>query len=62
MVDSKDLFDSLTTCHVPEDNAIRADVQLIRYNFETHHVDRLLWIPGSLNLSDVLTKKDSKLF
>lgn len=31
VVDSKDLFNSVSSCHVPEDRSIRADVQLIRY-------------------------------
>lgn len=61
VVDSKDLFDSLTSCHVPEDKCIRADVQLIRYYFETQKVNKMLWIPGSLNLAHPLTKKDSRL-
>lgn len=61
VADSKDLFDSLTSCHVPEDKSIRADVQLIRYYFETRQIHKMVWVPGSLNLADPLTKKDSSL-
>ena len=61
IVDSKDLFDSLTSCHIPEDRSIRADVQLIRYYFETKQIDKVVWVPGSANLADPLTKKDSPL-
>ena len=60
-VDSKDVFDSLTSCHVPEDKSIRGDVQLIRHYFETKRIHRVIWIPGSLNIADPLTKKDSNL-
>lgn len=60
-VDSKYLFDSLSSCHVPEDKAIRADVQLIRYYFETKKIQKMIWIPGSLNLADPLSKMDSRL-
>ena len=60
-VDSKDLFNSLSTCRVPEDKSIRGDIALLRYNYETQHVNKIIWIPGSTNLSDPLTKKDSPL-
>ena len=61
VLDSKDLFLSLSTCRTPEDKSIRADVQILRYNFERHYLNRLIWIPGSLNIADSLTKKDSPL-
>ena len=61
VVDSKDLFTSLSTCRTPEDKSIRADVQLLRYNFETEQLNKLIWIPGSANPADPLTKKDSLL-
>ena len=60
-VDSRDLFDSLTSCHVPEDKSIRGDLQLIRYYFETKKIHRVVWIPGSLNLANLLTKRNSVL-
>lgn len=60
-VDSKDLYESLSSCHVPEDKSIRGDVQLIRYYFETRQISHMVWLPGSLNLADPLTKKDSRL-
>lgn len=61
VVDSKDLFSSLSTCRTPEDKSILADVQLLRYNFETHNLNQLIWIPGSANPADPLTKRDSPL-
>ena len=60
-VDSKDLWDTLTTCHEPTDKSVRADVNVIRYEFETHKVNFMSWIPGKLNMSDPLTKKDSPM-
>lgn len=60
-VDSRNLFDSLTSCHVPEYKSIRGDVQLIKYYFETKKIHRVVWIPGSLNLADPLTKRNSVL-
>lgn len=60
-IDSKDLFDTLTTCHAANDKSIRGDVACIRYDFETHWVNRMTWIPGSCNLTDPLTKLNSPL-
>ena len=60
-VDSKDLYSSLSTTHVPEDKSIRGDVALIRYEFERKHLDQMVWIPGASNPSDALTKLNSPL-
>ena len=61
IVDSKDLYDSLSTCRTPEDKSIRTDLQLLRYNFETHQLNKSIWIPGNANRADALTKHDSAL-
>lgn len=37
-VDSKDLWDSLTTCHESTDKSVKANVSVIRYEFETKNV------------------------
>jgi len=60
-VDSNDLWETISTCRTPTDNAIRSDVCLIRYEFETKARDRLIWIPGQSNLTDPLTKPNSPL-
>ncbi|PXF49341.1 hypothetical protein BWQ96_00915 [Gracilariopsis chorda] len=61
VVDSKDLFDTLSTCRNATDRSIRAEVSVIRYEFETHNVSQIIWIPGKLNLADLLKKSDSPL-
>ena len=61
LVDSKDRFTSLSTCRVPEDKSIRADLELLRYYYETEQLRQIIWIPGSTNLADLLTKIDSPL-
>lgn len=58
-VDSKDLFTSLSTQPNSIDRSIRSDVALIRYEFQVGSVHKVTWIPGKLNLADVLTKPDS---
>lgn len=60
-VDSRDLFSLLSTCRTPEDKSISAKVQLIRFGFETHSLNTLIWIPGSINFADALTKTDSRV-
>jgi len=60
-VDSKDLQDSLATCHEPTDKSVRADVSVIRHEFETQNVSVMTWIPGKLNPVDTLTKKDTPI-
>lgn len=60
-VDSKDLFTSLSTQRNSIDRSIRADVACIRFEFQVGCVDKITWIPGKINLADVLTKTDSPL-
>lgn len=60
-VDSKDLFSSLSTQRNSIDRSIRADVACIRYEFQVRNIEEITWIPGKLNLADVLTKKDSAI-
>jgi len=61
VVDSNDLWETISTCRTPTDKSIRSDVCLIRYEFETKSLSRLIWIPGSSNLTDPLTKPNSPL-
>lgn len=60
-LDSRDLFTSLSTQRNSVDKSIRADVNVIRYEFETQHVDEIIWIPDRVNLTDPGTKTDSPL-
>lgn len=60
-VDSKDLFTSLSTQRNSIDRSIRGDVGCIRYEFQTGAVEKISWIPGTTNLADPLTKKNSSL-
>lgn len=60
-LDSRDLFTSLSTQRNSIDKSIRADVNVIRYEYETINADEIIWIPGRVNLSDPGTKTDSPL-
>lgn len=59
IVDSKDLYDTLSTCQNSTDRSVRADVSVIRYEFETEKVNSMIWIPEKLNIADALTKPNS---
>ena len=61
ITDSKDLYNSLSTQPNATDRSVRADVNVIRFDFETKAVDSMVWIPGRTNLADPGTKRDSAL-
>lgn len=42
VVDSKQLFSSLSTCKMPEDRSIRVDFNQIRYFFETPQLHKVV--------------------
>ncbi len=46
-IDSNDLMQ----CRYSIGKSIRGNVDLIRYQFETRHVDRKIWVPCTTNLS-----------
>lgn len=60
IVDSKDLFHALSSKRNTTDKSVRADVNSMRFYFETS-IDIFAWIPGALNPADVGTKLDSPL-
>ena len=60
-VDSKDLYTSLSTRRNSIDKSIRADVNVIRFEYEVGNVDIMCWLPGSVNPADPGTKTDSPL-
>ena len=60
-MDSKDLRDSLSSCHESTDKSVKADVNVIKYEFESKNVSYMTWITGKLNPADVVTKKDSPM-
>ena len=61
VVDSRDLFNSLLTCRNATDRSIRANLNVIRYKFETRNVTNIMWVPGKVNLADPCTKPNSPL-
>lgn len=56
VLDSHDLFLPFPTQRQSISKPLRADVSLIRFEFESRNVAEFTWIPGRLNLADVVTK------
>lgn len=59
VLNSKDLYTSLSTKCNSVDKYIRADVICIQSNFERRNVERIIWAPVKLNLADPGTKCDT---
>lgn len=60
-LDSRDLFTSLSTKRNSVDKSIRAEVNVIRFEYETGNADEIVWIPSRVNLIDPGTNTDSPL-
>lgn len=61
VVDSKDLFTSISTQRDSVDRSTHPIVNTTGFEYETGGVDELLWIPGSFNLADPGTITESPL-
>lgn len=55
-VDSRGLFDTITTLHNGREYRLRQTVQRIRDSFEAKETDVVRWIQRKANLADALTK------
>lgn len=60
LIDSKDLYSTLSTQKNSVDRSVRAAVNCIRFTYETE-LDVLGWISGQVNIADVGTKENSPL-
>lgn len=55
-VDSKGLFDTITTLHNGREYRLRQTVQRIRDSFEARETDVIRWVQSRANIADALTK------
>ena len=60
-VDSRGLYDTVSTLHDSKEYRLRQTVQRIRDSFESKDLDALVWIPGTENVADALTKRSTEL-
>jgi len=61
-VDSRALYDTITTLNEGKDYRVRQALERIRDSFESCEFDTLRWVPGVLNIADALTKRNTALF
>lgn len=61
IVDSKALFETLTTLHQSDYYRLRKTVARIRSSFESKELNIVRWTPGVVNIADVLTKRNQPL-
>ena len=56
-VDSRSLFDTITTQHESKDFPLRQAVRSLRESYEAGELSTLRWIAGKTNPADALTKR-----
>lgn len=61
LVDSKSLFETITTLHQSGDYRLRKVVARHRDSFESKELNTVRWIRGSANYANVLTKRNISL-
>lgn len=61
-IDSKGLWDTITTLHEGKEYRLRQTVQRLRNSFEAEETEIMRWIPGPLNIADALTKLNVSMF
>lgn len=62
IVDSRALFDTITTLHEIREYRLRRTVSRIRNSFEAKELDIVRWLPGRENMADALTKRNVQLW
>lgn len=62
IVDSKDLFDTITTLHESHEYRLSMTVSRIRHSFESRELDLVRWFTGPENVADALTKRNKVLW
>ena len=57
-LDSLGLHETISTLHEGKDYRLRPTVSRLRDSFEAGEISELIWIPGSRNIADALTKRN----
>lgn len=61
IVDSKGLYDTISTLHEGRDYRLKQTVQCIRDSFENGDINILKWVQGKSNIADALTKRNPEM-
>ena len=57
IIDNKDALESVHSSTDVQERRLRRDIAIIKECLATREIEQLIWVPGSLQLADVLTKK-----
>ena len=58
VLDSLGLHATITTLHEGKDYRLRPTVARIRDSYESKEINEIIWIPGTKNIADALTKRN----
>lgn len=61
-VDNKSVIEALLSTRMVEDKRLRVDVAAIQESMKFHDINQIQWIPGHLQLSNVMTKQGASGF
>ena len=61
VIDSKNLFTTLSTCRLDSDRSTLGDVSSIWFEFATKNVSSMIFVPGKIKLAYPGTELDSSL-
>ena len=61
-VDNKSVIEALLSTRMVEDKRLRVDVAAIQESLKLHDINKIQWIPGHLQLANVMTKQGASGF
>lgn len=61
-VDNKSVIEAILSTRMVEDKRLRVDVAAIQELLKLHDINRIQWIPGHLQLANVMTKQGASGF
>ena len=61
-VDNKSVIEAILSTRMVKDKRLRVDVAAIQESLKLHDINRIQWIPGHLQLANVMTKQGASGF
>ena len=59
IIDNRSVVDAVRSTTTVDDKRLRRDISAVKQTLETGEVKTITWVPGNLQLADVLTKRGS---
>ena len=60
--DNKSVIEAILSTRMVEDKRLRVDVAAVQELLKLHHIIRIQWVPGHLQLANVMTKQGASGF